>query len=34
LKASKDYIVALVIAGIMCIACLTTAVALFNRKQL
>ena len=34
LKESKDYIVALVIAGIMCIACLTTAVALFNRKQL
>jgi len=34
LKEAKDYIVALVIAGIMCIACLTTAVALFNRKQL
>ena len=34
LKESKDYIVALVIAGIMCIACFTTAVALFNRKQL
>ena len=34
LKESKDYIVALVIAGIMCIGCLTTAVALFNRKQL
>ena len=34
LKEAKDYIVALVIAGIMCIGCLTTAVALFNRKQL
>jgi ABC-2 type transport system permease protein len=34
LKEAKDYIVALVIAGIMCIGCLTTAVTLFNRKQL
>ena len=34
LKEAKDYTIALVIAGIMCIACFTTAVALFNRKQL
>ena len=34
LKEADAYVTALVIAGIMCIACLTTAVALFNRKQL
>ena len=34
LKSAEDYTVALVIASVMCIGCLVTSLALFDKKQL